>query len=81
MKRISLNLVLFLSLFFLPWWATIFFALVGFMSFDFYEGIFWGAFLDMWWFRESSFLLNNVFVCGAVILFILAHLFKKSLKI
>ncbi len=81
MKRVSINIAILFSLFILPWWASILIIIVGFMNFDFYEGIFWGAFLDMWWFRESNFLWNNVFVLGAVAIFIITNIFKKSLKI
>lgn len=81
MKRISINIALLISLFVLPWWATVLLAVVGFLGFDFYEGIVWGAFLDMWWFREDNFLWNNVFVFGAVVVFIVTHFFKNALKI
>jgi hypothetical protein len=40
MKRVIFDIVLFLSIFVLPWWASVFFVIIGIFIFDnFYEFI------------------------------------------
>lgn len=82
--RIFVNIILFLSIFYLPWWSTIFFILLGtFLFRNFYEGIFAGLLLDLLYGTgvKEFYGVWFVFTASTLIFFVIGERLKKNIRI
>jgi hypothetical protein len=83
MRRIFADIVLFLSIFFVPWWLVVAFAVVGLFTFSsFYEILFLGIVLDSLYnapiapFRHFQFVVTLL----CVFLFVVIEALKRRLR-
>jgi hypothetical protein len=79
--RITLNLLIFSSILFLPWWFTAL-AAIGFMfAFEAYEVLLWGLIADIYYGAPvpAYFNIEFLFTILFFILFAVIHFFKKKL--
>jgi len=82
--RIFVNTILFLSVFYLPWWVTIFFVVIGIFLFkNFYEGIFVGLLIDLLYGTGAKefYGIWFVFTVSTAIFFILGERIKKNIRV
>lgn len=80
--RILLNLFLFFSILFLPWWFTLFAAVAFLFIFEAYEVLLWGLFADVLYSTPvpAYFNIEFLFTLLFFILFIGIHYIKKRLR-
>lgn len=79
--RVIFNILMLMSVLFLPWWVTAIIA-VGFLyKFRAYEIILWGVFADVLYSSSviSFYNIEFVFTIGAIVFFILSYFIKKKL--
>ncbi len=82
--RIFINGILLLSIFYLPWWSTAFFVLLGIFLFkNFYEAIFAGLLLDLLYGTgvKEFYGIWFVFAVSFSVFFILGERLKKNIRI
>jgi hypothetical protein len=79
--RIFFNIILFLSVFFLPWWISILLGLIFVFIFsEYYEIIVLGLLLDSLYSETGSFK-SALFTLAAVVVFIVAFEIRKRMRI
>lgn len=79
--RIVFNILMFLSVLFLPWWVTVIVAMVFLSKFKAYEIIFWGVFVDILYSASVPSFLNieYLFTITFIVLLIISHYLKRRL--
>jgi len=79
--RVILNLTLLISVLFLPWWVSIFFAVVLLVFFEAWEIMVWGVVFDALYSSPApiSFGGEFVFTILFVSFFVVAGILKKRL--
>lgn len=79
--RIVFNILMFLSVLFLPWWVTVIVAMVFLSKFKAYEIIFWGVFADILYNASVPSFLNieYLFTITFIVLLIISHYLKRRL--
>jgi len=83
MKRAVLNTVIVLSIAWLPWWVTAIFILFGFAYFhSFFEGVAWGAVMDILYGAplEKFGGLQFVFSVSSLAVFFLIERLKRNIR-
>jgi len=80
-KRILINISIFLSALFLPWWITLIFILLLVFSFIAPEILVWGFFIDVLYAAPVAPFLGFEFIFTFFFLFLyfVAHYLKKRL--
>lgn len=80
-SRIFLNVLIFLSILFFPWWITAFFALILLFSFEAAEVIIWGLLIDTLYGIPLAIFFHFTFVFTLLfmILFFVVQILKKRL--
>lgn len=79
--RLVLNILLFLTILFLPWWFVLLAALALLIVFDAYEILFWGLFIDALYGNPSTFILFSfeyVFTIGFLAVLIISFIIKRK---
>jgi len=82
--RIFINIILLLSIFYLPWWTTALLVLSGIFVFkNFYEGIFAGLLLDALYGTKTAEFMGVwfVFTTSFFVLYVLSTRLKKNIRI
>lgn len=79
MNRLIVNIVILLSVFFFPWWAACFFALIAVFLFDYPEVVLVGALLDGSYGMYGLFPAQ--FTIVAFLIFIIALYLKPRLSL
>lgn len=79
--RIFLNILIFSSILFFPWWVTVFLSLILLFSFEASEVIVWGLFIDVLYSTPLVIFFNFTFIFTLLflILFFVVQVFKKRL--
>lgn len=83
-KRIIADTILFLSIFFAPWWVTVGLGVLFVFLFPrFWETVLAGLFLDALYYTETSGIYGRfgVFTISALILIVVAEKIKKQIRI
>lgn len=80
-KRVLVSILLFLSLFFLPWWITSVFAIVFLMKFnDPYEVVAVGFFIDyLYRVFSGHFVLDHLFLLVSAGMLLLSYFLKEHI--
>lgn len=82
-KRVFANIILFSSLFFAPWWATVVVGVIFLFLFKkYWELIVMAILIDTLYYAPNSALYGRfgIFLAGAVILFFIVDNFKTKLR-
>lgn len=82
-KRIIFSILLFISLFFLPFWVFIILSLVGmFLFLDYYEALFLLFFADMLYGTRENRYFNFVYIYSifGLILFFTINFIKQKIR-
>lgn len=79
MNRILLNLIIFLSIFFLNWYSIIFLLVIGVFLFrTFYEGFFYATLFDLIYKGDGYFLYT---IAMFILIFFAMESLKKHLRL
>lgn len=84
MKRILINIIVFFSILFFPWWVAVFTGVVAvLLQRNFYEIMAWGVFYDLLYGTASIHILgfSFFFTAGAFILFYGAEFLKTRTRL
>lgn len=78
LNRLIIVLLLFLSIFILPWWILIMLIFFS-MAFQrtFYEGVFIAPFIDILYAVQGLGFYSHIFAIGALVLFVTLEFFIK----
>ena len=79
--RVILNIALFVSVLFLPWWLSIVFMVILLVFYTAYEIVFWGLAIDMLYSAPVPLFANFVliFTVFSLLLFVSAEILKRRL--
>ncbi len=76
LKRIILDILLFLSVLFAPWWVSVLLALIFMIYFrNFIEIIIAGFIIDILYGNGQMY-----FTVGSLVVFVFLHLFKRKIR-
>ena len=78
-QRIIVDAVLLMSLFMLPWWLFVIFALYALFKYDqYYEFIFFGIVFDSVYSVSDIFIFSNlIFSASSVVIYVMSAWFKE----
>jgi hypothetical protein len=82
-KRLIANIVLLLSIFFMPWWITLLLGVIFISIFpNFYEIFIMGILMDLLYSypKELFFNFNQIFSLGVILIFVFIEKIKKYLR-
>ena len=80
-KRVSYDIVAFLSVFYTPWWCVVVIACVGALLFPrYYEILFMGFIIDLLYGVDTSFLRGTLGLAGSVILLIAFSRLREMIR-
>jgi len=84
MRRIIIDIIFFLSIFFAPWWLFVGTGVIFVFFFPrFWEAVFGGLFLDALYHMETGVIYGRFgfFMISALVLIIVAEEIKKQIRI
>ncbi len=82
MKRAFFDIVLFLSVLFLPWWASLFLAILGLFVFNkFYEYLMFGVFVFVLYSTRSGKIISSPFYFALILTlsFAIIEIIKRNI--